>query len=140
MAETPVISSMLMDRSEPLGNSPDDSGRRRLHTKITNAASEPLHSDIVPVTSARIAVLTVDSTQWVALPAVAFSNRHVISIQNQSVNKTLFLNYDSGAALGVGYALDPGATREILLAASVTIYARAEAGASITVCVEELAL
>ena len=31
MSETPVISPMLMDRSEPIGNSVDPSGRRASH-------------------------------------------------------------------------------------------------------------
>lgn len=40
--ETPVLSTMLMDRAEPLGNSDDIDNRRALHTKIKNTPSEPI--------------------------------------------------------------------------------------------------
>jgi len=35
MAETPVISPLLMDRSEPIGNSDDGTGRRALHVRMS---------------------------------------------------------------------------------------------------------
>ena len=35
MSENPVISPLLMDRSEPIGNSTGDDGRRALHIKPT---------------------------------------------------------------------------------------------------------
>ena len=38
MAEDKVISSMLMDRAEPLGNSNDALGRRALHVRQTSGA------------------------------------------------------------------------------------------------------
>jgi len=37
MSDTPVISPLLMDRSEPLGNSTDSTGRRALHTLNQNS-------------------------------------------------------------------------------------------------------
>jgi hypothetical protein len=37
MAETPVISPLLMDRSEPIGNSDDGTGRRALHVRMSGA-------------------------------------------------------------------------------------------------------
>ena len=42
MAEEKVISSMLMDRGEPLGNSLDVFLRRALHTKVGNSGSEAI--------------------------------------------------------------------------------------------------
>jgi len=37
MPETPVISTLLMDRSDPLGNSDDGTGRRALHVKLSGS-------------------------------------------------------------------------------------------------------
>jgi hypothetical protein len=36
MPETPVYASLAMDRSEPIGNSDDGTGRRALHVKSLN--------------------------------------------------------------------------------------------------------
>jgi hypothetical protein len=41
--EIPVLSSLLMDRDTPLGNSDDADGRRALHTKIKNKPTEPIY-------------------------------------------------------------------------------------------------
>jgi hypothetical protein len=38
----PVVSSLLMDRSSPLGNSDDVFGRQALHVKIGNKSNEPV--------------------------------------------------------------------------------------------------
>lgn len=40
--ETPGTNSLIMDRSEPLGNSEDNQLRRALHTKVTNKPSEAI--------------------------------------------------------------------------------------------------
>ena len=46
MAENPVISPLLMDRSEPIGNSTDQSGRRALHVVATmGTAAVPFDYD-----------------------------------------------------------------------------------------------
>lgn len=37
MPENSVISSLLMDRSEPIGNSDDGTGRRALHVRMSGA-------------------------------------------------------------------------------------------------------
>ena len=49
MPENQTISPLLMDRSEPIGNSLADDGRRALHTLVTN-------TDPIPVTFAQEAV------------------------------------------------------------------------------------
>jgi hypothetical protein len=42
MSESRTISPLIMDRSEPLGNSDDGTGRRALHVKATNVlVTEP---------------------------------------------------------------------------------------------------
>lgn len=43
MAEVPVNASLIMDRSEPIGNSEGLDSRRALHTKIKNTATEPIY-------------------------------------------------------------------------------------------------
>lgn len=40
--ETPGTNSLIMDRSEPIGNSEDNQLRRALHTKVTNKPSEAI--------------------------------------------------------------------------------------------------
>jgi hypothetical protein len=42
--ENPALSTLLMDRSDPLGNSVDNQNRRALHTKITN-----LNTEVLPI-------------------------------------------------------------------------------------------
>lgn len=42
MAEDKALSTLLMDRSEPLGNSEDTFARRALHTKVGNKLTEPV--------------------------------------------------------------------------------------------------
>lgn len=42
MAETFAVSALSMDRGEPLGNSLDVFGRRSVHVKIGNSASEAI--------------------------------------------------------------------------------------------------
>lgn len=42
MAETPVVSTLLMDRSDTLGNSQDVFSRRSLHVKIGNQDTEAI--------------------------------------------------------------------------------------------------
>lgn len=49
MPETPVIAALIMDRSDPLGNSEGVDTRRALHTKIRNSNSEPIPIAAVPI-------------------------------------------------------------------------------------------
>lgn len=46
--ETPVLSSLLMDRDTPLGNSEGVDTRRALHTKIKNKPDEPIFTSNNP--------------------------------------------------------------------------------------------
>ena len=51
MSETAVISPLLMDRSEPVGNSTDPTGRRALHVMATmGTAAVPFDYDEGAVT------------------------------------------------------------------------------------------
>ena len=46
MSETPVISPLLMDRSEPLGNSIDPTGRRAAHVlAYVSSPTQPIDYD-----------------------------------------------------------------------------------------------
>lgn len=48
MSEQNVLSSLLMDRSEPLGNSQDNDGRRALHVKnMTQLITVPFDAGTV---------------------------------------------------------------------------------------------
>lgn len=40
--EDPALSHLLMDRGDPVGNSPDAFGRRAVHVKVGNTPSEPI--------------------------------------------------------------------------------------------------
>lgn len=50
MSENRVISSLLMDRSEPIGNSDDGSGRRALHIRPTSGTLVTEPYDQIQVT------------------------------------------------------------------------------------------
>lgn len=57
MSEVPVISPLLMDRSVPLGNSQDGSGRRALHTLNQNSlVPESFDSFFVTYPSATVEI------------------------------------------------------------------------------------
>lgn len=48
MAETPVVSTLLMDRSEPIGNSPGNDSRRALHALVKNSTNDPIPVNSTP--------------------------------------------------------------------------------------------
>lgn len=57
MAEDVVISTLKMDRAEPLGNSDDGTGRRALHVKNLNQLVPEAYDSIIatyPTTSSEV--------------------------------------------------------------------------------------
>jgi hypothetical protein len=137
MADTPVVSALFMDRSEPLGNSPDDSGRRRLHTLVTNASGEPIFNQLVPIANARITVISVSDTSWVPLPTVPLTGRVSLIIQNTHPKQNLYINYTNSVPLQEGFTVYPEGTRELVLAESVQVWGVMESGYTANVIVEE---
>jgi hypothetical protein len=135
--ETAVVSSLLMDRSEPLGNSPDASGRRRLHTLVTNTSGEPIFNQFVPIASARITIISVSDSAWVALPSIPFTGRASLIIQNTHPKQNLYINYTNTAPLQQGFIVYPEGTRELVLAESVQVYGVMDVGFTANVIVEE---
>jgi len=132
MSEKPVTSPLLMDRSDPIGNSIDDSGRRALHARVSGSVAVKGLS-----TAGRVSVVTVNSAAWVALPSVPLVGRNSILIQNQG-SRELFLNYSNTAPAGSGIIVASGAAKEALIADTVMVYGRVASG-TLTVAVEELA-
>jgi hypothetical protein len=137
MADTPVVSALFMDRSEPLGNSPDDSGRRRLHTLVTNASGEPIFNQLVPIANARITVISVSDTTWVPLPTVPLTGRVSLIIQNTHPKQNLYINYTNSVPLQEGFIVYPEGTRELVLAESVQVWGVMESGYTANVIIEE---
>lgn len=133
MSETPVISPLLMDRSEPLGNSLDQTGRRALHTVVQGGV---LNIQGVSI-QGRIQQLALVTTAWTAAPLVPLANRNSLIVQNIS-NHTILWNYTDNPAVTIGFRIPAGGFREILITDEVNVYLRA-ATTAVTVLVEELA-
>jgi hypothetical protein len=137
MADTPVVSALFMDRSEPLGNSPDDSGRRRLHTLVTNASGEPIFNQLVPLKTLRVTVISTGDSAWVPLPLTALPHRVSLIIQNTHPKQNLYINYVNTVPLQEGFIVYPEGTRELVLDASVQVYGCMEVGYTANVIIEE---
>jgi hypothetical protein len=133
MPENPVISPLLMDRSEPLGNSLDQTGRRALHTVVQGGV---LNIQGVSI-EGRIQQLALVTTAWTAAPLVPLTNRNSLIVQNTS-NRTVLWNYTSNPAVTIGFQIPANGIREIVITDDVIVYLRAVGGAA-TVIVEELA-
>jgi len=134
--EDKVTSPLYMDRSEPLGNSLDDAGRRALHVLPQGGAT-----GIRPFDAGRITTVTVNHVAWVAAPAVAFPNRKSILIQNTDKKWTLLWGYSNDPASLVGYEIGAGGIKEVSLADHVQVYIRIKEVTTdvVTPIIEELA-
>lgn len=137
MAEQPVISSLLMDRSEPIGNSQDALGRRSLHTLITNGSVAPIYSKIIPLSVLQVTIIPVTDSAWTRLPMSPLANRTSIIIQNTHPKQNLYINYTNAGPLQQGFIIYPEGTREIVVSPAVQIWGCMEVGYSSNVVVEE---
>lgn len=138
MSETPVISSLLMDRSEPLGNSVDDTGRRALHVK-TQGGNVTARFQGLSI-GGRITMVELSDSEWRQLPSAALVNRNSLLMQNIST-KTILWNYSASALASEGFQILSGGFKEVAITDAIHVYARvAGAGSGLaTVVVEELA-
>jgi hypothetical protein len=136
--ETPVVSGLFMDRSDPVGNSADTDGRRRLHTKITNSVNEPVYTDLRPLVQARVTTVQLNSSAWVPLPSQNLPNRHSVTIQNTSTTKNILVNYTTSVPLTEGFIIWPQSAKELVLSDSMQIYGVMESGATGIAVIEEV--
>lgn len=137
MADVPVVSALFMDRSEPIGNSPDSSGRRRLHTLVTNDTSQPLFQQIVPLNHLRVTLITVGDSAWVKLPLTSLPNRVSLIIQNSHPKQNLYINYTDTGPLQEGFIVYPEGVRELVLGPNVQVYGVMTTGYTANVIIEE---
>lgn len=133
MSETPVISTLLMDRSEPLGNSIDNTGRRALHVLAQGGVLQIKGVSV----EGRIQQLTLSTSAWTPAPATPLQGRNSLIVQNIG-NTSVLWNYTDNPAVTIGFRIPAGGFREILITDEVKVYLRA-ATAAVTVLVEELA-
>jgi hypothetical protein len=132
--ERSVTSAMFMDRSEPLGNSIDEHGRRALHALVSGQVT------IKGVnTAAKITKQTVTTSGWQALPASPLAGRNTVLVQNQSASDSVLLNYDAGAPSDEGIIIGVGAAKEVMISESLTLYGRSVGSGPAIVMIEELA-
>lgn len=133
MSETRVISPLIMDRSEPIGNSIDQTGRRALHTLVQGGTL-----NIQGVSQeGKIQQLALTTAAWTAAPLSPLANRNSLIVQNLS-NRTVIWNYTNNASVTIGFHIPPNGIREIAITDTVIVYLRSLVGAA-TVIVEELA-
>lgn len=135
MPETPVTSPLLMDRSEPLGNSLDEYGRRAAHAKVSGQILIKGAS-----TAGSVTLVSVTNAAWVALPATPLANRNTVLIQNQATSATIVVNFSNTAPATSGIRIGPGGALEIMVSNGIAIYGRnTAAGPAVTIGVMELA-
>ena len=94
--DTPVNAALTIDRSSPVGNSPGLDGRGRLHTKISNTASEPVF--VTPIDS----LLTSGTNIFSEALAVASGDTAIIATYTVAALKKFILlsSYGSGENFG----------------------------------------
>lgn len=81
--------------------------------------------------------VTLNDSTWTALPGTSLTDRNAIAIQNLSGNE-IKINYDNGVSGYVGMTIPDGGERQYDLTDAITIYGKAESGATPTITVEEL--
>lgn len=135
--EAKVISALFMDRSEPLGNSPDAQGRRRLHTLVTNDTSHPIFQQLVPLNLLRVTLIQVGDSAWVKLPTTPLANRVSLIIQNSHPKQNLYINYTDTGPLREGFIVYPEGVRELVLGPNVEVYGVMEQNYSASIIIEE---
>lgn len=133
--EDKVTSPLYMDRSEPLGNSLDDAGRRALHVKPQGGATS-----LKGYTVGRITYQLLTHTAWTAAPVVPLPGRRSLLLQNNTQNHTVLWNYTNDPAVTVGYEIEPGGIKEVSVESSLTVYLRLKGGGNsdISIIIEEL--
>lgn len=87
----------------------------------------------------RVSVVTIDDTNWTALPLLPLDNRNAIGIQNSS-GFEIKLQYDASTVGYIGVKMGIEAERYYDITESIPIYAKAAPGTgSVTVVIEEIA-
>jgi hypothetical protein len=84
----------------------------------------------------RITEVTIDSTTWSALPAVALADRNAIGIQNPSGTE-IKINYDPLVFGYVGVVIPAGGERFMDIKDNILVYAKSQSG-SVTLNIEEI--
>lgn len=84
-----------------------------------------------------ITEVTINSSSWTALPAVALTNRNALSIQNKS-GQQIKINYDNSTVGYVGMVIEDGGERFYDIQDNIIIYAKSSTS-SCTLNVEEIA-
>jgi hypothetical protein len=82
MSEMKVLTALVMDRPEPIGNSDDGTGRRALHFKMTNALIGSAYDQILatyPTTSSEVYTYKL-SGNTVATVTVVYSDASKVNL------------------------------------------------------------
>lgn len=88
---TPVTSALHMDRSTPLGNSEDVSGRRALHTIIQNFATNPGSiKDTVEIFGLSVLLTVTTTAQEIKVDITRDPRRRFIYLQVQGSTRVLW--------------------------------------------------
>jgi len=107
MAEIQTTSALLMDRSDPLGNSLDVDGRRSLHTKIKNSSTEPVYVSQGQPAGETLTFKDVVGLTPVLIPAVQAGI--IIDVMIRAVTSQVFSNVLKYSFDGVNFLdLSPG--------------------------------
>jgi hypothetical protein len=85
----------------------------------------------------RVTTVSINDTNWTALPAVALANRNAVAIQNYS-GQTVKLNYNNTVSGFDGVILQDSNERYYDISDTILLYAKCSSG-SVSIVVEEIA-
>jgi hypothetical protein len=85
----------------------------------------------------RVTIVSIDDTNWTALPATALANRNAISVINRS-GVQIKLNYSASVSGYIGVPVDNGSERFYDISDQIVVYGKSSSG-SAELIIEELA-
>ena len=88
-------------------------------------------------TGGKVTEVTLDTSNWTALPTTALSDRNAICIQNKSGTE-IKINYNNSVVGYVGIVISNGSERFYDITDDIIIYAKASSGTP-TINIEEIA-
>jgi len=138
MAEIPNVDDHGLEVLRKAGFVPDDSKLTQyaFRTKMIDALEGSFRPSGLNA-GGKVTEVTLDTSNWTALPTIALTNRNAICIQNKSGTE-IKINYNNSVVGYVGIVISNGSERFYDITDDIIIYAKASSGTP-TINIEEIA-